>query len=92
MFHCSVIKVLLPNDSSDILSYRLKLVKNFFKKFFQGFCLFATAMIDYHIFKALSRTFFQKFSAGGSFTALPFSNFDMLPYPEVFVNNFFEVI
>ena len=65
------------------------LSRTFLKSFFQDFCLFATAMIDYHIFKALSRTFFKSFQPAISLPPLSFSNFDMLPYPEVFVNNFF---
>ena len=58
-------------DNFDILSYRFVLVKNFFKKFFFCFVLksfyfnrielfvviFATAILDYHIFSSLSTTF-----------------------------------
>ena len=55
-------------DSSDILSHRFELVKNFFQLFFNFFSvvfvlfvLFATAISDYHIFPCLSRTFFGFF-------------------------------
>ena len=51
-------------DSSDILSHRFELVKNFFSTFLSVvFVLFffATAILDYHIFPCLSRTFFGFF-------------------------------
>ena len=53
-------------DSFDILSYRFELVKNFFY-FYRSFFLlsdvvvFATAILDYHIFSDLSTTFLTFF-------------------------------
>ena len=48
-------------DSFDILSYHFQLVKNFFQKFFTSHSavlfFFSTAILDYHICIALSRTF-----------------------------------
>ena len=72
-------------DSFDILSYRFVLVKNFFlkfflqcvEKFFSTACnfllfvvIFATAILDYHIFSDLSITFLTFFIISGSFISI----------------------
>ena len=92
-------------DSFDILSYRFELVKNFFI-FYRSFFLlsdvvvFATAILDYHIFSDLSTTFLTFFKIFGSFIfnilklsyqLFPYrfcSNFDILSHQAVSVNNF----
>lgn len=94
-------------DSFDILSYRFELVKNFFI-FYRSFFLlsdvvvFATAILDYHIFSDLSTTFLTFFKIFGSFISnilklsyqlFPYrscSNFFILSQVLLFVNNFFH--
>ena len=94
-------------DSFDILSCRFELVKNFFI-FYRSFFLlsdvvvFATAILDYHIFFDLSTTFLTFFITIGSFISFlmkvryqlfPYrfcSNFDILSYLLSLVNNFFH--
>lgn len=95
-------------DSFDILSYRFELVKNFFY-FYRSFFLlsdvvvFATAILDYHIFSDLSTTFLTFFKIFGSFISnilklsyqlFPYrscSNLFILSQVLLFVNNFFII-
>ena len=83
-------------DSFDILSYLFQLVKNFFKKFFQPFgwaVLFSTAILDYHIRIALSRTFLNFSSTEVAFQSfsVAHSNFYRLSYLQSLVNNFLKL-
>ena len=94
-------------DSFDILSYRFELVKNFFYRSFfllSNVVVFATAILDYHIFSDLSTTFLTFFKIFGSFISnilkiryqlFPYrfcSNFDILSYLLSLVNNFFSFL